>query len=236
LITDVKVNAQELKITSPKKIIYVKQRIKLKVSPKEMRSKITWKSTNSKIAIVSKLGVVTGKRPGKVKIYASIKSNKRIKNITINVKKFKEKRVLLKGKSIEMSDEIYAVLKTYKVFRSRNEVKKFISSVEKINGSDFTRQDESKKLLRYKKNLFKSKAVCLVYIGDDIKGHPNKVNGLEMIQSDKGNIIGKLQINVMRKNPKYNYPEAVNNYFAIFEISNKSANDIQYFKISRNYY
>jgi hypothetical protein len=67
MITDIKVNAQEIKITSPKKTIYVKQRIQLKVTPKEVRSKMKWKSANSKIAVVSKSGVVTGKYPGKVK-------------------------------------------------------------------------------------------------------------------------------------------------------------------------
>jgi hypothetical protein len=128
------------------------------------------------------------------------------------------------------------MVKTYNVFRSRNEIKEFVNSVEKNIDSDFAQRKVGKKLLKYKKNFFNSKTVYLVYIGDDVKGHPKRVNNLKIIQSDKGNIIGNLQINVKRKNPKYNYPDSVIDYFAIFELSNKDANDIQYFKVSRNYY
>jgi hypothetical protein len=237
LITDVKANAQDLKITSPKKIIYVRQRIKLKVFPKEMRSKITWKSANSKIAIVSKLGVVTGKRPGKVKIYASIKSDKRIKAaLTVTIKTFKERKAILKGESIETSFELHNAIKTHKVFHSRNEIKKFVEAVDKMPYSSFTQRKIRTKLLRYKKGFFKNRSVCLVYVGDDTKGYPRKVNFLKITQSKKGHIIGNLQVNVLKKRPELNYNYDVDDYFAIFELSNKDTNDIQYFKVSRNYY
>jgi hypothetical protein len=237
LSTGVRVNAQELKITSPKKTIYIKQKIQLKVTPKEKRSKLKWKSSNNKIAVVSKLGIVSGRHPGKVKIYVSLKKEKSIKAVlNINVKRFNEKKVLLKEKFIVNSYEIYQSLKTFKIFHSKKEIKDFTNSAEKKIYPANIQRKLSKKLLSYKKKFFNSKSVCLVYIGDDVKGFPRKVNFLKVTQNKKGNIIGNLKINTLRKNPGESYPQDVDVYFAIFELSNKDANDIQYFKVSRNYY
>ncbi len=49
------------------------------VKPKKASKAVTYKSSNKKIATVSKKGVVTGKAPGKVKITVTSKKNKKLK-------------------------------------------------------------------------------------------------------------------------------------------------------------
>lgn len=57
------------------------------ISPKGASQKVTWKSGDKKIATVSSKGEVKGIKPGKVKITATSKANKKVqKTITIEVK------------------------------------------------------------------------------------------------------------------------------------------------------
>lgn len=78
-----------LKATSKRVDIKGKVRVSVKsVRPKNASKKVRWKSSNPRIARVSKNGVVTGKRTGKVRITATSKRSKRVKKtITIRVKK-----------------------------------------------------------------------------------------------------------------------------------------------------
>ena len=76
-----------IKVTSVKKLTVGKRsRIKVKVAPKKVAAKVTYKSSNKTIATVSRKGVVKAKRPGRVTITVKAKSkNTKIKRIKIRV-------------------------------------------------------------------------------------------------------------------------------------------------------
>ena len=76
-----------IKVTSVKKLTVGKRsRIKVKVAPKKVAAKVTYKSSNKAIATVNRKGVVRAKRPGRVTITVKVKSkNKKIKRIKIKV-------------------------------------------------------------------------------------------------------------------------------------------------------
>lgn len=78
--TDSYAKANKLKVTCSKKTIYVGKTTRIKAN-----MKVTYKSSNKKIATVNQKGIVKGKKAGKVKI--TIKTKKYIKKINIVVKK-----------------------------------------------------------------------------------------------------------------------------------------------------
>lgn len=83
-----KSNAVKLNIT--KKKISVGSSFQLKVKGKVSRKTVvTWKSSNKKIAVVSKKGKVTGKRAGKVQITVTVGGNnkKAVCKVTVQKKK-----------------------------------------------------------------------------------------------------------------------------------------------------
>lgn len=88
---------KKLKVKVGKKVLYVggtaaqrTTKIKVKVSPKKASKKVTYKSSNKKVATVSKKGKVTAKKKGTVKITVTSKSNKKLKKkIKIKVKNYK---------------------------------------------------------------------------------------------------------------------------------------------------
>lgn len=77
----------KISINKKKKTLKVKKkyRLRAKVSPSRLQGRVKWRSSNKKIATVSKSGVVKAKRKGKVKIYAYYGKLK--KYCTIKVKK-----------------------------------------------------------------------------------------------------------------------------------------------------
>ena len=76
-----------IKVTSVKKLTVGKRsRIKVKVAPKKVAAKVTYKSSNKAIATVNRKGVVKAKRPGRVTITVKAKSkNTKTKRIKIKV-------------------------------------------------------------------------------------------------------------------------------------------------------
>ena len=76
-----------IKVTSVKKLTVGKRsRIKVKVAPKKVAAKVTYKSSNKAIATVNRKGVVKAKRPGRVTITVKAKSkNTKTKRIKIRV-------------------------------------------------------------------------------------------------------------------------------------------------------
>ena len=76
-----------IKVTSVKKLTVGKSsRIKVKVTPKKVAAKVTFKSSNKTIATVNRKGVVKAKRPGRVTITVKAKSkNTKTKRIKIRV-------------------------------------------------------------------------------------------------------------------------------------------------------
>lgn len=83
-----------IKITTTYRIIKG-EKIKLYVKGYKNNKKVKWKSSNKKIASVSKKGVVTGKKGGTVKITA-----------TIGKKKFKTKVTVFTGESIKYKVDV----------------------------------------------------------------------------------------------------------------------------------
>lgn len=68
--------AKKAAVKPAKVTISVGQKKKLKLTRKPAGAKITWKSTNKKVAKVNKKGVVKGKKPGKATIKIKIKPKK----------------------------------------------------------------------------------------------------------------------------------------------------------------
>ena len=64
------------KVKLNKKTVYLAPKMKVKLKVKGTRKKVTWKSSNKKIATVSKKGKVTAKKTGKVTITAKVKGKK----------------------------------------------------------------------------------------------------------------------------------------------------------------
>lgn len=90
-----------LKATST--TVDIKGKVKVsvyKVKPSKASKSVKWKSSNKKVATVSKSGYVTGKKKGTVKITATSKKNKKAKKtIKIKVKDLKAKSVTMSKKS-----------------------------------------------------------------------------------------------------------------------------------------
>lgn len=93
-----------LKATST--TVDIKGKVKVsvyKVKPSKASKSVKWKTSNKKVATVSKSGYVTGKKKGTVKITATSKKNKKAKKtIKITVKDLKAKSVTMNTKSANM--------------------------------------------------------------------------------------------------------------------------------------
>ena len=99
-----------LKATST--TVDIKGKVKVsvyKTKPSKASKSVKWKSSNKKVATVSKSGYVTGKKKGTVKITATSKKNKKAK------KTIKIKVTNLKAKSVTMSKESMSMFVTKKV-------------------------------------------------------------------------------------------------------------------------
>lgn len=73
--------ASGMKLNKKKVTLKVGKKIKLKL--KNAKKKVTWKSSNKKIASVTRKGVVKGKKPGKAKITAKCKGKKFVCKVTV---------------------------------------------------------------------------------------------------------------------------------------------------------
>lgn len=99
---------KKIYLTTTSSTVDIKGKVKVsvkKVSPKKASKSVKWKSSNKKIATVSKSGYVTGKKKGTVKITATSKKSKKVKKtIKITVKD-------LKARSVTMSEKTASLLK-----------------------------------------------------------------------------------------------------------------------------
>lgn len=82
LIAPSKSNAAILRLSKAKATMEVDSTLKLKLGSINA-SKIRWKSSNTKVASVSKTGTITAKKEGSVKISASINSKKYTCAVTV---------------------------------------------------------------------------------------------------------------------------------------------------------
>lgn len=97
---------KKIYLTTTSSTVDIKGKVKVsvkKVSPKKASKSVKWKSSNKKIATVSKSGYVTGKKKGTVKITATSKKSKKVKKtIKITVKDLKAKSVTLNKKTASL--------------------------------------------------------------------------------------------------------------------------------------
>ena len=94
------ISVKKIKITGSNYVAKGKKiPLKATVAPAGASQKVSWKSSNRKIATVSAKGIVKGIRPGKVTITATSKANKKVtKSFTIEVKAKAVKKVTIYGK------------------------------------------------------------------------------------------------------------------------------------------
>jgi len=102
------------KISIPKKItvnVGKKKKLKVTSTPKSAKPKIQWKTSNVKVATVSKKGIVKGVKAGKVTVKAMVKGTKISAKCTVTVKNILAKSVtvspttagLKAGETIQLS-------------------------------------------------------------------------------------------------------------------------------------
>jgi hypothetical protein len=234
---DTNVSAQELKITASQKIVYTKQSIQLRVTPSIIKNKVEWKSSNKRIAVVSKKGIVTGKRTGNVKIYAIYKKSK--VSISIKVQKFKERKISSKGILEIGSEELMNYLKKgHKVFNSKQEINKYIEYINSRHiKEDNIFNDIRKKLLRYKKSYFRNKSLCLIKVAEISGGYDIDFENMRLTQSKGGKILGQINVNITKLDThNAAYPDAIWTYYEILELSKKDIKKIQGYTIKKHYY
>lgn len=103
-----------LKATST--TVDIKGKVKVsvyKTKPSKASKSVKWKSSNKKVATVSKSGYVTGKKKGTVKITATSKKSKKVKKtIKIKVKDLKAKSVTMSKTSTILFPNDKTTLKT----------------------------------------------------------------------------------------------------------------------------
>ena len=97
------------KVKLNKKTIYLAPKVKYKLKITGTKKKVTWKSSNKKIATVSKKGKVTAKKTGKVTITAKVRGKKYkckvyvVKKARYNARKLRD-FVVKKGKKYKDGD------------------------------------------------------------------------------------------------------------------------------------
>lgn len=220
--------AKSLRLSAPAKEMYVKQKMQMKVTPSSMKNKVKWKSSNSKIASVSKNGTVTAKKAGKVKIYAvSSKNNNKKAVYQLTVRNFKAKTlssncwVIRDGSSL-----IPSIGKKYKVFQSQEEVSGFLKEDKKNGG--YVSYYLEKKLKSYKKSFFKKNCLCVIYITTVGSGStPVSVESIQLVQSGNGKVTAKLRAGIGVQGPDENWTADVATFYAVAELDKKDAQMIQ---------
>lgn len=83
---DVAVATPYLRISSASEEIYVGRKVHLSVTKLPKKLKVTWKSTDPKVAMVSASGVISGRKSGQAKIYAVSKAGLTSAKCTVVVK------------------------------------------------------------------------------------------------------------------------------------------------------
>lgn len=94
----------KFKVRTKNKTIYVGRKVKLKPQI-TYKNKITWKSSNTKIATVNKKGVVTGKKAGKVIITAKTNLSKKTSKIAVKVKGISKLKLELEYSYLTLNEE-----------------------------------------------------------------------------------------------------------------------------------
>lgn len=216
-----KAEAQSLKITAPAKTIYVRQKVRMKVAPLSMKGRVKWRSSDRKVASVSKSGTVTAKKPGMVKIYAVSLENRNVKaTYQLSVKVFQNRTLSADCYSVRSySGLLPSVGEKYKVFCSKKEVDEYLQA-DKQNGGRIYYGVE-KKLKEYKKSFFKNKSLCIAYISTEGSGDTNvSVESMRLVQDKRGKIIWKLRAEIVA--PGIGNC-AVASYYAVAELDKRDA-------------
>ena len=95
----------QVKFTPNSKTIYVGKTTKLKVKKKAKKAKLTWKSSNKRVATVNKKGVVTGRAAGKATIQLKMKVGKKVYR---GKSKITVKPILVKSISTSAAENLWS--------------------------------------------------------------------------------------------------------------------------------
>ena len=165
------------------KIITVKKgktvKLKASVKPSKAKKRIIWRSSNKKIAKVSKTGKVLGRKKGKVKITASIKGTKKKATCTVYVGTPVKRVILTKkssvikvGKTIKIKAKLNprkATVKGFKYSSSNKKVatvnKKGVVTAKKAGKVTIkvSARDEAGKAAKFKVTVKPKKKTCVDY-------------------------------------------------------------------------
>ncbi len=90
MMPSVQTNVQakgKMKLNKKKVTLYVGKKVKLKVKNKTVKKKVKWKSTNKRVATVTKKGRVKAKKPGRATIIAKVGKKKLKCRVVVKKKK-----------------------------------------------------------------------------------------------------------------------------------------------------
>lgn len=203
LLASLPVQAASPVISKKTITLTVGKSITLKV--KNAKGKIKWKSSNSKIASVSKRGKVTGKKTGKAKITATV--NKRNYNCTVIVKAdrkvTKVTNVKLNKKNITLkAGKVYTLKASVSPSKASNKALVWKSSNNSIASVNSKGVVSAKKagtvtITATAKDGSKKKASCKVTVKKTSKPASDKRVSKIIVSSKKSvNINGTLQLKV----------------------------------------
>ena len=172
---------------------------------KNAKGKIKWKSSNSKIASVSKRGKVIGKKTGKAKITATV--NKRNYNCTVIVKAARKvtkvTNVKLNKKNITLkAGKVYTLKASVSPSKASNKTlvwKSSNNSIASVNSKGVVSAKEAGTvtITATAKDGSKKKASCKVTVKKASKPASDKRVSKIIVSSKKSvNINGTLQLNV----------------------------------------
>lgn len=168
------VDAATYKLNKKKASVYTGKKVKLKVltkSGKATKKKIKWKSSNKKIATVSKYGNVKGKKKGKVKIYAKVakKTFKSVVTVKKPVQRINTKSATVKaGQTVSLKmlslkkEKVKGKKKKQKPKVTWSSSNKSIATVSKAGKVTTHRQGSAKITAKVGKK--KKKYSCTVYV------------------------------------------------------------------------
>lgn len=227
-----KVQAQSMKIVTPSKTMYVKQKVRMQITPSSMKGKVKWKSSDKKIASVAKNGTVTARKAGKVKIYAiSLKNSKKKAVCRITVKPFRNRTLSVNCYAEKFSSQLPSIGKKYRVFDSKKEIDEYLKA-DKKNGGYVSYGMESV-MKQYKKSFFKNKSLCVVYISTFGSGSTpvSMEKSIQLTQNKNGKVTAKLRAGIGVQGPDEMWTCDVVSAYAVIELSKKDAAMIQDYKV-----
>lgn len=226
--------AQSMKIAQPPKTMYVKQNMQIQVAPSSMKGKVKWKSSNKKIASVSKNGTVTAKKAGRVKITAvSLKNSRKKAVCRITVKAFKNKTAAANCHAVKTHCVLPSVGMNYKVFHSKKEIDAYLKAGKEKGGFTRISYEMESALKKYKKSFFEDKSLCVVYLSTFGSGSTpvTMEESVRFTQGKNGRVTAKLCAEIGVQGPDELWTADVAYAYALAELDKADAAVVNNYKV-----